>query len=62
VEELVSHSKTTPTKEATPRVSYPEIQKHLEKLLGTKVRISANKVTIAFQSHEQLNDLMQHIH
>lgn len=62
VEELVSGTK--PKKPAKTSVNTPYLneQTALSKRLNTKVRISDDKIIIAYTSQEQLLNIIQHIH
>ena len=63
VEEMVSNSKTTAQRQQkTAAIQYDDIQADLEKKLGTKIKISLNKITIPFRDRNELEALLKHIH
>ncbi len=62
VEELASNRKTQRKTPAKRPDSYKDLQKHLQQQLGTTVSISANKLSITFQSREQLDEIIKRIH
>ena len=63
VEEMVSNSKTTAQRQQKTAVTqYDDIQADLEKKLGTKIKISLNKITIPFRDRNELEALLKHIH
>ncbi|MBQ7191695.1 MAG: ParB/RepB/Spo0J family partition protein [Paludibacteraceae bacterium] len=62
VEELASNRKTQRKTPAKRPNSYKDLQKHLQQQLGMTVSISANKLSITFQSREQLDEIIKRIH
>ena len=63
VEEMVSNSKTTAQRQQkSAATQYDDIQADLEKKLGTKIKISLNKITIPFRDRNELEALLKHIH
>lgn len=62
VEEMVSDQKTGRTPQKTkPKNDYTQWQKQLTERLGTAVRISGNKISIAFGDEDELNRLIEHL-
>lgn len=62
VEELVSGTKPKKTTKVSVNTPYLNEQTALSKRLNTKVRISDDKIIIAYTSQEQLLNIIQHIH
>lgn len=62
VEELVSGTKPAKPSKKNPTVPFLNEQATLSKQLNAKVRISEDKITIAYTSKEHLYSIMQHIH
>jgi ParB family chromosome partitioning protein len=60
VEELVSENKSI--KRSLKVDTYAKQQQALSELLGTKVQISGNKITITFHSESELCNILERIH
>ena len=62
VEELAQESKTDkPKKKTKAENPYETVQRHLSKALGLKVKVQEGKVTIAFTSEDELQQIVDRL-
>ena len=62
VEELAQETKTDkPKKKAKVENPYETVQRHLSKALGLKVKVQKGKVTIAFETEDELQQIVDRL-